>query len=155
MKIFYLWDQFEYFLKKFSHAKKKFEIKARSIFFSDGATHLKMDAVTMTSDYPLSPYQKAPPLQSDAGDHAQTSVQLSHPPNITPLNFRTDLVVSPSSCHMHFVPQPPSLYLANPPDDTILCSFIPDSIFIVNEDQAIDGVGVAQPECIVIHEEYG
>ena len=35
-----------------------------------------------------------------------------------------------------------------------MCSSIPDSTLIVNEDQAIDGVGVAQPTCTVIHEEY-
>jgi len=29
-----------------------------------------------------------------------------------------------------------------------------DSTLVVNEDQAIDGVGVAQPTCAVIHEEY-
>ena len=35
-----------------------------------------------------------------------------------------------------------------------MCSSIPDSTLVVNEDQAIDGVSVAQPTCLVIHEEY-
>ena len=55
---------------------------------------------------------------------------------------------------MHFVPQPPSSYSDDPPNDIILCSSISDSTLVVNEDQAINGVGVAQPTCIVIHEEY-
>ena len=55
---------------------------------------------------------------------------------------------------MHFVPQPPSSYSNDPPDDAALCSSIPNSILVVNEDQATDGVGVAQPTCAIIHEEY-
>jgi len=54
---------------------------------------------------------------------------------------------------MHFVPQPPSLYSNDRPDDTVLCSSIPNSTLVVNEDQAIDRVGVAQPTSIVIHDE--
>lgn len=37
---------------------------------------------------------------------------------------------------------------------TLLCSSIPDSTLVVNEHQATDGVGVAQPTRVVIHEEY-
>lgn len=88
------------------------------------------------------------------GEHAHKSVQLSHLPNITSLKFFTYLVVIPLICHMNFVPQPPFLYSNDPLDDTILCSSILDSILIMNEDQAIHGVGFAQPTCIVIHEEY-
>ena len=55
---------------------------------------------------------------------------------------------------MHFVSQPPSSHLALSPDDTILCSSIPRSSLIVNEEHAANKVGVAQPTCIVIHEEY-
>ena len=55
---------------------------------------------------------------------------------------------------MNFVPQPPSSHLNVPLDDIVLCSSIPDCTLVVNEDQAIDRVGVAQPTCIVIHEEY-
>ena len=83
-------------------------------------------------------------------EHAHTSVQLSHPPNVTSLNFRVHLVVNPLSCHKNFVPQPPSLYS----DDVVLCYSILDSTLVVNEDQAIDRVGVAQPTRTGIHENY-
>ena len=52
---------------------------------------------------------------------------------------------------MHFVPQPPSPYSSVPLDDTVLHSSILDSIL---KYQATDGVGVAQPTSVVIHEEY-
>jgi len=55
---------------------------------------------------------------------------------------------------MNFVPQPLSSYLNDPPYGTVLCSSIPKSTLVVNEDQAIDAVGVAQPTCAIIHEEY-
>jgi len=35
---------------------------------------------------------------------------------------------------MHYVPQPLSSYLDDPPDDIILCSSIRDSTLVVNED---------------------
>lgn len=113
-----------------------------------------MDTVVVTSDSPLSPHQTTPPLQSDARVLARTSVQISYPPNIILLNFCTDLVVSPLSYHMNFVPQPPSSYSYDPSDDDVLCSSIPDSTLVVNEDQAINEVSVSQPTCIVIHQEY-
>jgi len=125
-----------------------------SLAHSDGATHSQMDMVTVTSDFPSSPHQTTQPLQSDAGDHVPTFVQLSHSPNISSLNFRLDLVVSPSSCHMHFVPQPLSSYSTNPPNNTVSCSSILDSTLVVNEEQATNEVGVAQPTCTIIHEEY-
>lgn len=40
-----------------------------------------------------------------------------------------------------------------PPDDVVLCSSIPDSSLVVNEEQPTDGVGVAQTTCAIIHEE--
>lgn len=55
---------------------------------------------------------------------------------------------------MYLIPQPLSSHSVDPPDCTILCSFVPNSTPVVNEDQAIDEVGVAQPTCIVIHDEY-
>lgn len=154
MRFFYLCDQFEYYVKKFSHPRKKFEIKPRSTFFSDGTTQSHMEMINITSEYPPSPHQTVPPLQSDVKDHSHTPTQLSHPPNITSLNFHEDLVVSPSSCHMNFVPQPPSLQLTIPLDDTVLCSSIPDSTLVLNEEQATDRVSLAQPTCVFIHEEY-
>lgn len=55
---------------------------------------------------------------------------------------------------MYFIPQPPSSYYHYPLDCTLLCSSRLDSIVVVNEDQAIDKVCVAQPTCSAIHEEY-
>lgn len=55
---------------------------------------------------------------------------------------------------MNFVPQPSSSYSDDPLDDIVLCYFISHSTLVVNEDQAIDKVGVAKPTCIVSHEEY-
>jgi len=55
---------------------------------------------------------------------------------------------------MHFVPQALSMYSNDPLDDIILCSSIPSSTLVLNEDQSIDGVGVSQPTCTVIYEEY-
>ena len=57
-------------------------------------------------------------------------------------------------CHMYFIPQPPYFYFDDPLDDTVLFSSIAFSTLVLNKDQSIDGVGVAQPTCTVIHEEY-
>jgi len=64
------------------------------------------------------------------------------------------LVADPLGYHIDFVPQPPSSYKDDPSDGTVLCSSIPNSTLVLNEDQAIDGFGVAQPTCPSIHEEY-
>ena len=56
--------------------------------------------------------------------------------------------------HIYFVPQPLSLYSDHPLDCIVLCFFILDSTPILNKDRSIDKVGVAQPTCIFIHEEY-
>jgi len=55
---------------------------------------------------------------------------------------------------MSVLPQHPSSSYVYPPDFVVLCSSILDSTLVVNEDQAIDGFGVAQPTCTVINEEY-
>ena len=77
--------------------------------------------------------------------HKWLSVQLSYPPSITSLNFRTGLAAKSMGCHMHLLPHPPFSHFADPPDCIILCSSVPDSTPILNEDQAINRVGVAQP----------
>lgn len=101
MKFSYLWDQFEYFLKKSSNPKKKLEIKPRSTFFINGAVQSHVDASIVSNDSLPSSHSTTPPLLSDVEGHAHTLVHLSHPPNITSLNFRADLVVISSSYHMH------------------------------------------------------
>jgi len=55
---------------------------------------------------------------------------------------------------MYFVPEPPSSYSDDAPNCNVLCSSIPNSTPIVNEDQAINGVGVAQPTYTIIREDY-
>ena len=57
-------------------------------------------------------------------------------------------------CHMHLLPQPPSPHSIDPPYCMVFCSSIPNSTLIVNEDQAIDKVDVAQPTYVVIYKEY-
>lgn len=116
--------------------------------------NLLMDSVVVTSYYPSSPHQIAPPLLSDMGENENTLVEPSHPPNITPSDFREDLAVSPIPRHMYFVPQPPSSYCDHPSNDTVLCSSFLDSALVLNKDRSIDRVGVAQPTCTSIHEEH-
>ena len=101
MKFAYIWDQFEYFLKKYAYPKKKLEIKPRPTFFIDEVVQSHVEAGTVSTDCPPSSHSTTPPLLSDVEDHAHTLVHISHPPNITSLNFHVDLVVNPSSSHMH------------------------------------------------------
>lgn len=109
--------------------------------------------VTVTSDFPPSPHQTTSPPQSDVGEHAHTSVQLSHPPTPLDLDICADLACKNVGCHLDLFPQPPSPCSIHSPDCTILCSYVPDSTCILNEDQAFDGVDVVQPTCDVFHDE--
>jgi len=154
MKFSYLWDRFEYCLKKSTHPKRKLYIKPHSTFFIDGTTQSHVGAGTVSTDCPPPSHLVAPPLPSDVEDHAHTPVNPSHSPNITPLNFRADSVINPSSSHMNSFLRPPSLHSGVPPDDVVFCSSVLDSPLVVNEEQPTNGVGVAQPTCIVLHEEY-
>lgn len=154
MKFQYLMDIFEYFLNDSVHLKMKFKFKPHLAYFSGEVAQSHTDTVAVTRDCLPSPHQTTSPPQSDVGEHAHAYVQLSHPPNNTSLNFHANFVVNSMGCHMHVLPQPPSLRSDNPPDCTVLCSSIPGSTPILNEDQAIDGVGVTQPTCFVIHEKY-
>jgi len=53
---------------------------------------------------------------------------------------------------MHPFLQPSSLHSGVPPND--VCSSIPDSPLVLNEEQPTEGVSVSQLTCFVIHEEY-
>lgn len=154
MKFQYLMEKFEYCLTKSVNPKKKLNFKPWSAYFSDGAAQSQTEMVIVTSDYPLSSHQTNSLLQGDVGENAQTSVQLSHPPNITSLNIRTDLVENPMGCHIHVLPHPLSLCSVDPLDYTILCCSILNSTPVVNEDQPVDSIDVAQPTCVVIQEVY-
>lgn len=63
----------------------------RSAHFGDGATQSQAGTVAVTSDCLPSPHQIAPPPWSDVGDHAHTSVELSHPPTPLTLDICVDL----------------------------------------------------------------
>jgi len=154
MKFSYLWDQFEYCLKKSARPKRKLDIKPLSTLFIDGTTQSHVGADTISTDCLHPSHSVAPPLPSDVEDHAHTPIHHSYSPNITPLDFRVDLVVTPSSSHMHSFLRPPSSHSGVPPDDVVLCSSIPDSPLVVNEEQPTDEVSVARPTCVVIHEKY-
>lgn len=132
--------------------KKK--LKPYSTYFGDGAAQSQMNTITVTSDCLPSPHQTTPPMQSDVGEHAHKLVQLSHPPTLTTLNFCLDLVGKSMSYHMHLLPQPQSPRCVDLSDCTVLCSSILESTLVVSEGQAIDGVDVAQPTCIVIYNKY-
>ena len=109
--------------------------------------------VAITSDCPPSPHQTTPPPRSDVGDHAHTSVELSHPPTPLALKIYVDLSCKPVACHVDSFPRPLSSCYVNPPDCIIFCSPIPNSSPVVNEDQVVDEVGVMQPTCTIIHDE--
>ena len=153
MKFSYLWDQFKYCLKKSTHPKRNPEIKRRPTFFIDGAVQSHVDADTLSANCLPSSHPTSPPLPSDADGHAHTPVHPSHSPNITSLNFSVYVVVSPLSSHMHSCLWPPSSHSGVPSNDYVLCSSILDSSFVVNEEQPINRVGIAQPTCSVIHDD--
>ena len=113
-----------------------------------------MGVGTVSTDCSPPSHSAAPPLPSDVEDHAHTLVHPSNYPNITPLDFRTYLIVSPLSSHMHPFLQTLSSHSSVPLDDVVLCSSILDSSLVVNKEQPTDGFNVAQPTCAIIHEEF-
>ena len=154
MKFLDFWDQFELCIKKYARPKRKLDVKPCSTFFIDGTTQSHVQSGTVSTECLPPSHSVVPPSPSDIEDHVHTFVHPSHPPNITPLKFRSELVVSPSSYHMHSFLLLSSSHSGVPMEDVVLCSSIPDSSLVVNEEQPTDGVGVAQPTCIVIHEKY-
>ena len=74
MKFAYLWDWFEYCLKKSTHPKKKIDVKPRSTFFVDGTVQSHVGACTVSTDCPPPSHSTTPPLPSDVEDHAHTTV---------------------------------------------------------------------------------
>lgn len=154
MKFQYLMNILEYFLTKSLHPKMKIKFKPCSSYFGDGAAQSQADTSTITSDYSPSPHQTTPTPQSDMRECSYTSVQLSHPPTVTTLNFCAYLVGKPMGCHTYLLPQLPSSHFTDPSDCIVLCSSILGPTLFTNEDQAIDGIDVAQPTCTIIHEEY-
>jgi len=92
-------------------------------------------------------------MPSYVEDHSRTLINPSHSLNIGPLNFHGDLVESFEFSYALF--SSTSVFtIGVPSDDVVLCSSTLDSSLVMNEEQPIDGVGVAQLTCAVIHEEY-
>ena len=83
MKFTYLWDQFEYFLKKFAYPKRNLGLAQPSLLME--LCNLMWEQAS-TDCLPPS-YSIAPPLPNDVEDHAHTPIHPSHSPNITPLIF--------------------------------------------------------------------
>lgn len=113
-----------------------------------------MGMVTVTSDCSLSLHQTTQPRNNDVVEHAHISIQMLHSPNIISHNFHAGLATNTMGCHMCFIPKPMSLYSNDPLDCIILRSLILNSTLFVNEYQASDRVGVAQPNFVLIHDEY-
>ena len=139
-KFQYLMDKFEYCLTKSLCPKMNLKLKPRSTYFGDGVAQSQADTVLVTSDCPPSPRQTTPPPQSDAGEPANTSVELSYPHSPLALDICADLACNLACCHMDLLRQPSSLRFANPPDYIILWSFVPDSTLVVNGDQVVDRI---------------
>ena len=145
---------FEYLLYTSKNPQFLKSSEPRSAHFGDGTVQSQANIVAITSDYPPSPHHTTPPPQSDVGDYAHTSVELSHPPTPPTLDICADLACKLVGCHVDSFPQPPSPHSVDPLDCTILCSSVPDSSPIVNEDQVVNGVSVVQPTYAIIHDEY-
>lgn len=108
--------------------------------------------IDVMSDFPPSPHQTTPPPQSDVGDYAHTSVELSHPPTPPALGSCTYLACKPIGCHMDSFTQPLSSCSIDPLDCPVSCSSISDSYPTMNKDQVVNGVGTMQPTYAIIHD---
>jgi len=150
MKFAYIWYRFESCLKKSACPKRKIDVKPHSAFFTDGTAHSHVGVGIVSTDYPPPSHLTVPPSPSDVEDHVCTPVQPSHPPNITPFNFHTYLVVIPSSSHMDSFFDL-CLHTQGFLQMMMSCVCPFHSSLVVNEEQPIDGVGVAQPTCVIIH----
>ena len=87
MEFQYLLDGFKYFLTRSLCPKMKLKFKPLSSYFGDGAMKSQEYIVVIASDGLPSPHQSYPPPLSDVGEHVHTSLQLSHPPTISTINF--------------------------------------------------------------------
>ena len=88
------------------------------------------------------------------GEVANPSIELSHPPTPPPLDIYADLDCKLVVCHVNLFSQPPFSHSVDPPNFPMSCSPIPDSTLVVHEDHVVDKVGVEEPTCFVIYDEY-
>ena len=110
--------------------------------------------VGVTSDCPSSSNQTALALQCELGEGAHISVKLSHPPTRTTLDLYENLASNIVGCHVDLFPWPSSPRSVDPLDCTMLCSPISNSLLVVHNDQVSYRVGVDQPTCAIIYDEY-
>ena len=76
MKFAYLWDQFEYCLKKYTHPKRKLDVNPRSTLFVDGTAQSHVGEGTISMDYSPPFHSTVPPSPSDVED--QTHLFIFH-----------------------------------------------------------------------------
>lgn len=88
------------------------------------------------------------------GEGAHTSIELSHPPTPPTLDICIDLACKPIGFHVVLSSQPSSSSSFDPPDCTVLCSPVSVSTLIFHKDQVVNRVGVEQPTCAIIYDEY-
>jgi len=112
-----------------------------------------MDEVTVTSDYLSYSHKINLALQYEEGEGARTFVKWSHPPTTPTLDIFTFLAWNPAGCHVDSFPQPLSSCSIDPPDCTILHSFVSNSTLVVNEDQVVNRLCVVHPTCTIFHDE--
>ena len=74
------------------------------LYSGDGIAQSQAFIVVVTSDYPPSPHQETPSPRSEMGDHAHTSIELSHPPTPPDLDIYVDLDCKPVGCHVDSFP---------------------------------------------------
>ena len=82
------------------------------------------------------------------------SIELSHPPTPPVLDIYEELACNLVVCHVVLSSQPSPSGSFDPPDCNVLCFPVPDSTFVVHEDQFVEGVGIEKPTCVVIYDEY-
>lgn len=60
----------------------------------------------------------------------------------------------PDDCDEVLYPHPQSFSPSNPPYCDVLCSIVSNLTCDVHEDQVLNGVGIMQPTCDIIHDDY-
>lgn len=119
------------------------------------ASKFAMDEVVVPRD-PSSPSRQTTLVpQVEAGEVENSYV---NPPPSSPTphtqNFSTILDCQFDGCDEVLSCHTPSFGPFDPPDCDVLCSPMSNISFDVHEDQVLDGVGVEQPTCGIIFDEY-
>jgi len=144
----FLIERFQYLLHVFENPKQLESFEPLSTYLGVKASKSKTEKVVVTSDLPSSSHQ------DEVGKVANQSVELSPPPTPPALDICADLECKPDGCQVISFSQPPSSGTYDPTDYIVLCSLVPNSTFVVQEDQFVDRVGVEHPTCVVIFDEH-